>query len=89
MTPINTAASPTGPEGDFKFPRLIRCEGESKFVFKTLAICQRPAGCKLEIKLAGIGQRWLEVKRTMRIEYIAGLCQTLPNAAWKGPLVAP
>jgi hypothetical protein len=31
-------------------------------------VCQRPAGRKLQIKLAGIGQRWLEVERVMGIE---------------------
>jgi hypothetical protein len=35
------------------------------------SVYQCPAGCKLEIKLAGIGQRWLEVERVMGIEYIA------------------
>jgi hypothetical protein len=31
-------------------------------------VSQRPGGCKLEIKLAGIGQQWLEVERAMGIE---------------------
>ena len=37
---------------------------------------QRPAGCKLAIKLAAIGQRWLEMERAMGIEPIR---LTLPS----------
>jgi hypothetical protein len=37
-----------------------------------LANVYQPASCKLEINLAGIGRRWLELERAMGIEYIAG-----------------
>jgi hypothetical protein len=42
-------------------------------------IYQRPAGYKLEIRVAGVGQRWLEVERAMGIEYIARRRLTVLN----------
>jgi hypothetical protein len=44
-------------------------------------VYQSPTGCKLEIKLAGIGQRWLEVERAMGIEPTAQAWE-----AWVLPL---
>ena len=51
-------------------PRLLRSDHQTRpFPAK---VHQRSAGCRPEIKLAGIGQRWLEVERAMGIENTAG-----------------
>ena len=42
-------------------------------------VYQRPAGCKLEIKLAGIDQRWREMERAMGIEPIRAVLPELKN----------
>jgi hypothetical protein len=42
-------------------------------------VYQRPTGCKVEIKLAGVSQRWREVERAMGIEPTRAFLPNLQN----------
>jgi predicted nucleic-acid-binding protein len=51
-------------------PLLLRSDHQPRRL--PAKVYQRSAGCRLEIELAGIGQRWRKMERAMGIENTAG-----------------